>query len=229
MHCGPPQRSEDFGIATTPEIDPMRVNPVVDLFSFLTGPLYSEPGFMVILYWLVALAAFTIAVIAAQRLPHQFDGLHIGRFIIRFIVGSMWWQQALWKYPTDLGGLRYWTEQMAQHAAFEAHGAFVRDVILPNFTPIGIGVFFIEIAIGVSLMIGLLTRLSAFCGALFIANLWLGLYRVDSEWPWSYFFLILLLLLFSAEAYGRSLGCDALVRGDPAIRRRFPDFLLRFT
>ena len=206
----------------------MRVNPVVDLFSFLTGPLYSEPGFMVILYWLVALAAFTIAVIAAQRLPHQFDGLHIGRFIIRFIVGSMWWQQALWKFPTDLGGLQYWTEQMAKHAAFPFHRVFVRDVILPHFTPIGVCVFFIEIAIGVSLMLGLLTRLSALGGALFIANLWLGLYRVDSEWPWSYVFLILLLALFSLEAFGRSLGCDALAREDPEIRERVPNFLKRF-
>ena len=86
----------------------------------------------------------------------------------------------------------------------------------------------IEIAIGVSLMLGLLTRLSAFCGALFIANLWLGLYRVDSEWPWSYVFLILLLALFSLEAFGRSLGCDALAREDAAIRQRVPKFLLRF-
>jgi hypothetical protein len=58
--------------------------------------------------------------------------------------------------------------------------------------------------------------------------LWLGLYRVDSEWPWSYVFLILLLALFSLEAFGRSLGCDALAREIPAIRQRIPKFLLRF-
>jgi uncharacterized membrane protein YphA (DoxX/SURF4 family) len=101
-------------------------------------------------------------------------------------------------------------------------------VILPHFTPIGVCVFLIEIAIGVSLMLGLLTRLSAFCGALFIGNLWLGLYRVDSEWPWGYVFLILLLALFSLEAFGRSLGCDALAREDAAIHRHVPKFLLRF-
>ena len=117
---------------------------------------------------------------------------------------------------------------MAKHVAFSLHRAFVRDVILPHFTPIGICVFLIEIAIGVSLMLGLLTRLSALCGALFITNLWLGLYRVDSEWPWAYVFLILLLVLFSLEAFGRSLGCDALAREDVDIRQRIPKFLLRF-
>jgi uncharacterized membrane protein YphA (DoxX/SURF4 family) len=179
-------------------------------------------------YWIVALASLAVAALAALRLDGQASTYHLGRFVVRFIIGSMWWQQALWKFPTDLGGLRYWTEQMAEHAAFSIHQAFVRDVILPNFTPIGVGVFLIEIAIGVSLMLGLLTRLSAAGGALFIANLWLGLYRVDSEWPWSYVFLILLLVLFSLEAFGRSLGCDALAREDAAIRRHVPAFLLRF-
>ena len=206
----------------------MRVNPIVDVFAFLRGPIYSEPFFMTILYWIVALATLAVAVTAARKIPGQLSGFHIGRFIVRFIVGSMWWQQALWKFPTDLGGLQYWTEQMAKHAAFSFHRVFVRDVILPHFTPIGVGVFFIEIAIGVSLMLGLLTRLSALGGALFIANLWLGLYRVDSEWPWSYVFLILLLVLFSLEAFGRSLGCDALVREDKAIGERVPSFFKRF-
>jgi uncharacterized membrane protein YphA (DoxX/SURF4 family) len=206
----------------------MRVNPIVDFWAFLTGPFYGEPFFMRILYWIVALATLAVAAMAARKLEGQWTGFHIGRFIVRFIVGSMWWQQALWKFPTDLGGLQYWTEQMAKHAAFSFHRVFVRDVILPHFTPIGVCVFFIEIAIGISLMLGLLTRLSAFCGTLFIANLWLGLYRVDSEWPWSYVFLILLLALFSLEAFGRSLGCDALARDDAAIRKRVPKFLLRF-
>jgi uncharacterized membrane protein YphA (DoxX/SURF4 family) len=206
----------------------MRVNPFVDLFAFLTGPSYGEPVFMTVLYWIVALTTLAVAITAAVRLQGQMSGYHVGRFIVRFIVGSMWWQQSLWKFPTDLGGLQYWTEQMSKHAAFSFHRAFVRDVILPHFTPIGVCVFLIEIAIGVSLMLGLLTRLSAFCGALFIANLWLGLYRVDSEWPWAYVFLILLLVLFSLEAFGRSLGCDALARDDAAIRRHVPKFLLRF-
>ena len=206
----------------------MRVNPVVDIIAFLTGPSYNEPVFMTVLYWIVALASLAVAATAMARLQGQASFHHIVRFIVRFVVGSMWWQQALWKFPTDLGGLRYWTEQMAEHAAFSLQSAFVRDVILPHFTPIGICIFLIEIAVGVSLMLGLLTRLSAICGALFIANIWLGLYRVDSEWPWSYVFLILLLVLFSLEAFGRSLGCDALAREEAGIRQRIPKFALRF-
>jgi uncharacterized membrane protein YphA (DoxX/SURF4 family) len=203
----------------------MRTNPIADVLAFLTGPSYHEPSWMHFLYWIVALTSLAVAVVAAMRVPGQLTVSHVGRFIIRFIVGSMWWQQALWKFPTDLGGLKYWTEQMAAHAAFQFHREFVQNFILPHFTPIGVAVFFIEILIGTSLMIGLLTRLSAFGGALFIANLWLGLYQVGSEWPWSYFFLVMLLAIFCFDDYGRSLGCDTLLRGDKTIERRVPKFI----
>ena len=206
-----------------------RVDPLVDFAAFLTRPSHDEPNFMIILYWMVAIVSFAVAVIAARAIPRQTDGVQIARALVRFIIGSMWWQQALWKYPSNLGGLLYWTKQMVGHSAFPVQGAFVANVILPHFEPIGVAVFFVEIAIGVSLMLGLLTRLSAFGGALFIGNLWLGLYRVNSEWPWSYAFLILLLAIFAIEGYGRSLGCDALLRGHERLRSWCPKFLLRFT
>ncbi len=123
----------------------MRTNPVADVFAFLTGPSYHEPSWMHFLYWVVALTSLAVATIAAERVPGQLTVSHLGRFVIRFIVGSMWWQQALWKFPTDLGGLKYWTEQIAAHAAFQFHREFVQHVILPHFTPIGVAVFFIEI------------------------------------------------------------------------------------
>src|ERR671921_266116 len=52
-------------------------------------------------------------------------------------------------------------------------------------------------------------------GALQIVNLWLGLYSAPNEWPWTYFFLIVLQLIFSFNHYGRSLGIDALLTARP--------------
>ena len=48
-------------------------------------------------------------------------------------------------------------------------------------------------------------------GALQILNLWLGLYSAPGEWPWTYFFLLLLQLMFAVHCYGRSLGVDAIL------------------
>ena len=72
-------------------------------------------------------------------------------------------------------------------------------------------VYAIEVAIAVSLIVGLLTRLSSVLGALMAINLWLGLYNAAGEWPWTYMFLVVLELLFLLDPPGRSLGVDVLV------------------
>jgi hypothetical protein len=63
----------------------------------------------------------------------------------------------------------------------------------------------------VSLILGVFVRLWGLIGALQILNLWLGLYNAEGEWPWTYFFLLVLQLIFALHRYGRSLGLDALI------------------
>jgi len=60
-------------------------------------------------------------------------------------------------------------------------------------------------------MLGLFSRLGAFVGALMAINLWLGLYRSAGEWPWAYFFLIIIQIMFLVQRPGRSLGLDAVL------------------
>jgi hypothetical protein len=48
-------------------------------------------------------------------------------------------------------------------------------------------------------------------GALQVLNLWLGLYNAEGEWPWTYFFLLVLMVIFALHRYGRSLGLDAIL------------------
>jgi hypothetical protein len=69
-------------------------------------------------------------------------------------------------------------------------------------------------------MLGVFVRLFALVGALQILNLWLGLYSAPGEWPWTYFFLVLLQLMFAIHCYGRALGIDALVNVGPTSRAR---------
>jgi disulfide bond formation protein DsbB len=76
------------------------------------------------------------------------------------------------------------------------------------FAPI---VYAIEVFIGVSLMTGMAVRLSGLLGAAMAINLWLGLYHARGEWPWTYFFLIVIQLMFVVQRAGRSLGGDALI------------------
>ena len=80
-----------------------------------------------------------------------------------------------------------------------------------------------EVAIAVSLILGVVTRLGAALGALMAINLWLGLYNAPGEWPWTYMFLVVLQLIFLINPPGRSLGVDALAwRREDMARKEAP-------
>jgi thiosulfate dehydrogenase [quinone] large subunit len=101
--------------------------------------------------------------------------------------------------------------QMGQYAAIQLQSDLVNNVVLPHFYVFAPIVYAAEVLTGVSLMLGLFTRLFAVIGALQILNLWLGLYNAPGEWPWTYFFLLVLQFVFAVHCYGRSLGLDALL------------------
>jgi uncharacterized membrane protein YphA (DoxX/SURF4 family) len=96
----------------------------------------------------------------------------------------------------------------------------VAQVIQPNFYLFAPQVYAAEVIIAISLLLGLFTRIGGVLGALMSINLWLGLYRAPYEWPWAYFFLILLQITFIVYSSGRSLGLDAVLhrRGQLALR-----------
>jgi hypothetical protein len=76
------------------------------------------------------------------------------------------------------------------------------------FAPV---VYALEVLTAVSLVLGIFVRFWGLIGALQIFNLWLGLYNAEGEWPWTYFFLLVIQLIFALHHYGRSLGLDALI------------------
>ncbi len=186
----------------------MRPNPVHDVLEFLTKAAWTTPVF-----WLVLAGSVVIAAAVWRRDPAQRTARHAGIWLLRLIVGVLWWQQSLWKIPPNYGGLIYWMKQMVAHAAIPLQSRLVEQVVLPDiglFAPI---VYLVEVAIGVSLMLGLLTRLGALAGAAMALNLWLGLYSAPGEWPWTYFFLIVIQILFLIDPPGRCLGADKLIEG----------------
>ena len=134
----------------------------------------------------------------------------------------MWWQQSLWKIPPDYDGLIYWMKQQVAHAAISLQGALVDRVVLPNIAIFGPAVYAVEVAIGVSLILGLWSRAGALLGVLMGLNLWLGLYSAPGEWPWTYMFLIIIQALYVIDPPGRSLVADALRPVPPDIRATSP-------
>src|SRR3954447_7636435 len=194
----------------------MNPDPLTDIINFL-----SQPRFTTAVFWLLLIASFAIAACVYRMIPEQRTASHIGDWLLRLVVVGVWWQQALWKLPpfyTDqpdepfgTTGLAAWMKIMGQHASIPPQADFVNNIVLPNFYLFAPLVYGLEVLTAVSLILGLFVRLGGVIGALQIVNLWLGLYSAPNEWPWTYFFLLLLMASFALHHYGRSLGLDALL------------------
>ena len=194
----------------------MNPNPFYDTIMFL-----AQPAWTTAMFWLLLLGSTAIAVYAYRTIPGQRSIEHIGNWGVRLLIGCMWWQQSLWKLPpyyTDqpqepfgTTGLAYWMGLLGKHAAIPLQADFVNSIVLPHFYLFAPLVYGLEVLTAVSLILGCFVRLGGVIGALQIANLWLGLYSAPGEWPWTYFFLLLLMASFALHHYGRSLGIDAIV------------------
>jgi len=210
----------------------MKPNPFSDVLAFVT-----EPGFATAVFWLLVLASVLIAAYVWRRLPEQRKVSNLVQWSFRLVIGAFWWQQSLWKLPpfyTDhpeaaFGetGLAYWMGLMGKHAAIPLQADFVNNIVLPHFYLFAPIVYAAEVLTGASLMLGAFVRLFAVIGALQILNLWLGLYSAPGEWPWTYFFLFLLQLMFAVHCYGRSLGIDAILNAE-RVRRSKTGIIGRF-
>jgi uncharacterized membrane protein YphA (DoxX/SURF4 family) len=121
----------------------------------------------------------------------------------------------MWKVPPDFGlargdGLYYWTQQMAKYSFLAPHKFFVEAVVLPHFLLFAWLTLLTELFIGVSHLLGMVSRLGALAALAMSANLWIGLARHPNEWPWSYVMMIGFAILFASTHSGRIFGLDAL-------------------
>lgn len=194
----------------------MESNPFSDAVHFLQQPAWTTAA-----YWLLLLGSIAVAAYCFAAIPEQRSARHLGNWLCRLLIGSMWWQQTLWKLPPDYTdqpdqpfgttGLAYWMMQMAKGAAFRIQSDLVENVILPHFHLFAPGVYALEALTAAALILGLFVRFWGVVGALQILNLWLGLYNAEGEWPWTYFFLLVLQVVFALHRFGRSLGVDAII------------------
>ncbi len=177
-----------------------------DLLTFLTKPIWPTA-----VYWVVLLAGLGIAFSAWQREPEQRSPRTAGLALLRLIVGTMWWQQSLWKIPPNYGGLLFFMKEIVAHSAIPLQAAMVDRYVVPNIAVFGPLVYLTEALIGVFFMLGAFTRVFAVLGLLMALNLWVGLYAAPNEWPWTYGYLIVIQALFVIDPPGRRLGLERSV------------------
>jgi len=137
--------------------------------------------------------------------------------LARIVYGVLWWQQSKWKVPSDDfgrksgGGLWYLVQQEIQYPTVGAYKDFLVNVMVPHWTFFGYMTLATETFIGVTLILGLFTRLCALVALGMAANITIGILSVPHEWGWTYTMMIVLAALFLLTGAGRSVGVDALL------------------
>jgi len=137
--------------------------------------------------------------------------------LARIVYGVLWWQQSKWKVPSDDfgrksgGGLWYWVQQEIQYPTVQAYKDFLVNVMIPNWSFFGYMTLVTETFIGVTLILGLFTRLGALVALGMAANITIGILSVPHEWGWTYTMLIMLAAIFLLTGAGRSFGVDAVL------------------
>ena len=142
--------------------------------------------------------------------------------LLRIMFGILWLDAAVQKAPWVInaqgqrfGWLSNWIWQEIQHPTFGLYKQFLETVVLPNNTLnpfFGYMSFVVEIALGISLFLGVLTVLSGIGGALWQFNIALGSFAVPGEWYWIWPLLIAPHLVFAHSHAGRVVGLDLFLQ-----------------
>lgn len=134
----------------------------------------------------------------------------------RSLIGLLWLASLRWKLPPTFipaegRGLMDWLALEVAHPTIGLYADFVAGVVIPNFIFFAWLTFLIELMIGLSLTLGILTRLGAFLGLLWSLNLAVGLLAVPGEWPWSYLMLVMWHGLFLVAPQKQMWGIDRFI------------------
>jgi uncharacterized membrane protein YphA (DoxX/SURF4 family) len=129
--------------------------------------------------------------------------------IFRIAFGLLYLDLAFQKAPwNNFGWLQGWIEKQIATPAFPWYATFLKEVVLPNFAFFGTMSFVTELALGLGLLLGFMTRLAGLGGFLWQVNIAVGSFNVPGEWFWIWPLLTLPQFCFAFGNAGRVLGLD---------------------
>jgi uncharacterized membrane protein YphA (DoxX/SURF4 family) len=131
---------------------------------------------------------------------------------VRIALGLYWLYEQHWKLPPDFGlhdsrGLMFAFQRSIQRPTLDVYRAFLQEVVVPHFRLFGWVLGFTEVAIGLSLVLGALTRAGALLSVLQSANLLLAQARTP-DGPWIYLAMLAASLFVLFTASNRRFSVD---------------------
>ena len=151
---------------------------------------------------------------------HEAVGRRPARFALAFAaariaVGLYWLYEQHWKLPPDFGlhdarGLMFAFQQSIQYPTVDLYRVFLQGVVVPHFHLFGWLLGLAEVAIGLSLVFGVVTRAGALLGVLQAVNLLIAQGRTP-EGPWIYLAILAANLFVLLTPSNRRWSVDSRV------------------
>lgn len=125
-------------------------------------------------------------------------------FLIRVTYGLMWLNEASWKSPPYFGlytndALYYWVKIPLTYPVFDPFNWFVQNVVLSNFILFGWMIFFTELFLGLSFVLGIKVRLFSVIAFFHTIAITLSVAKAPNEWIWSYILMLCVAALFTLK------------------------------
>ena len=133
--------------------------------------------------------------------------------VLRIAVGALFLIFAEYKvFGTQFtlhGGFQFWINRFLEDGAYSFMKPILKNFVLPHATPLAFFVAYGELAIGISLVTGILVRVASFFGLIFMLSLLFSANYPGAQAPlWQYFGASLdhsvLALCFLAFLIGRA-------------------------
>ncbi len=134
--------------------------------------------------------------------------------LIRLMFSYLWFEAASWKNPPTFGlytgaDFYYWVNNVVQHSRFTFGVSFFKAVVVPHFLFFGWVILLLEIALGISFLFGLKTRIFAAVVTVYTFFMYLGSFGIPGEWYWSYLLMTMVgLTLFAFDTSDTVLSVD---------------------
>lgn len=135
--------------------------------------------------------------------------------VLRILLGVILlvtWKENLDKGLYTADGFRNFIEYLAAGHPLELYRWFLLSVIAPISNVFGVFQMFAELAMGLALLTGALTRLTGTAATFFFFNLFLAYLNPNpGEWIWTYVMLVVIAAVVTLGRAGRTWGIDGLI------------------
>ena len=142
--------------------------------------------------------------------PNEFSLL-----TLRIIIGLMWLSEggiifidrksnAVDDYHGFLGQLQY----MAKTNQLSLISSIINSYFVPNYVFLAWIIIFLEIGLGLSVILGILSRIGSLVGIVYSIILYIATLGWTGEWPWSYFMITMAMLVIFISSFETRIGLD---------------------